>query len=129
MAFAGSASATTLTSPSGTAFTGVIEAEASFTTIHGPVDITCNRSSMAGWSQSHGSGVTAGGYLFSLTFSECNNHVTVNSAGSLEIHGTSGGNGTVTSTGAEISVQVTSLGITCVYRTGFTDIGTLTGGS
>jgi len=128
-AFASTASATTVTSDSGTTPTIHAESEGAIT-IHGPVDITCTSSTFEGKVESHGSGVTAKGNVGKLTFTSCGtNHVAVLSPGSLEIHGTSTtGNGTVTSTGVEISVLVTTLGITCVYSTPkATHIGTLTG--
>jgi hypothetical protein len=112
----------------GVPYTGAIEAEAEgSTTLHGIVDVTCAKSTVGGTVVSHGAEVTAKASLSSLTLTECgSNDVTVSSVGSLEIHELSGGNGTVTSSGAQISVQVTAFGITCVYSTSNTDIGTLT---
>ena len=128
MAFAGVASATTVTSDSGTTPTIHAESEGS-TTLHGVVDITCNNSTVQGAVSTHGTGVTAGGAISSLTFTNCgNNDVSVKKAGSLEVHALAGGNGTLTSSGAEISIQVTSLGITCVFTTNSTHIGTVTAG-
>jgi hypothetical protein len=120
---------TTLTSPSGTAYTSTIKAESGELSLHKVFGgtISCKNSTLEGKVEQHGNGVTASGNLSSLTFSECGNHVTVNNAGSLEVHATSGGNGIVTSTGAEISIQLTAFGISCVYTTNATQIGTLTG--
>jgi hypothetical protein len=65
-----------------------------------------------------------------LTFGECgNNHVTVKNPGTLEVHAVSPtGNGTLTSSGAEVSINVTALGLTCVFTTNNTHIGTVTTG-
>lgn len=131
MAFAPTASATTLTWSSGI-YTGTLRAEAGETTFHGVATITCKSSKLEGSVESHGSGVTASANLSSLTFSECgSNHVVVLKPGSLEVHtqnAFSNGNGTLTSSGAEISVEITSLGITCLFRTEGTHLGTITGG-
>lgn len=128
-AFPGSASATYVGSTAG--WTPTIHASSEgATTLHGVVDITCSESTVEGAVESHGAGVTVSGNISNLTFSKCvNNHVTVLKAGSLEIHTAGGVNGTVTSSGTEISVQVTSLGITCVFTTNGTHAGTLTGGA
>ena len=129
MAFAGTASATTLTSPSGTAYTGEIAATAGATELHGSfVTVKCNKSSVTGSKvESHGAGVTAKGPISSLTFSECNFPVSVKKAGTLEVHATSGGNGTLTSSGAEITIE-TSIA-NCIFTTSNTDVGTVTGGT
>lgn len=129
MAFTGTASATTATSPKGTVYTGTYRAEAEGeTTLHGPATITCNKSTVEGKVEQHGSGVTTTGKVSSLTFTECGaNHVTVLKTGTLEAHATVSGDnadGTLTSSGGELSLQITSLGITCVYSTANTDIGT-----
>ncbi len=131
MAFAGSASATTVTSNDGT--TPTIEASAEgHAVLHNPIaKIEC-ASTVKGAVESHGSGVTAKGNIASLTFGSpvgtCTNdwHVTVVSAGSLEIHSIGSGNGTLTSSGA--TVEATRFGINCRYSTNNTDIGTVTGG-
>ena len=129
MAFAGVASATTLTSPSGTTYTGNIAASAGLTELHGEAfSVACNKSAVSGKVEKHGAGVTAGGNIGSLTFSECSFPVTVLKAGSLEVHATSGGNGTLTSSGAEITIHG-PFGINCLYKTSGTDVGNLTGGS
>jgi hypothetical protein len=128
MAFAGVASATTLTSPTGTTYTGEIKAEAGTTELHCPfTTVSCTKSTVAGKVENSGAGVTAGGKISSLTFTGCNFPVTVLKPGSLEIHHTSGYNGTLTSTGAEITIE-TSIA-SCLYKTSATDVGSLTGGS
>lgn len=133
MAFAGTASATTVTS-GGSLYTSTIKAEAGETTLHGVTTITCNKSVVEGTVEAHGADpVTAEGKISKLTFEECNQHVTVLKAGKLIAHtdtsGTNDGNGTLTSSGAEITVQITGLGISCIFgsTTKEIDVGTLTG--
>ena len=129
-AFASNASATEITSSTGSTPTIHSESEGGLT-FHAVVDVTCQKSTASGSVESHGAGVTAKGKLTTLTFTECgNNDVTVKNAGSIESHAVSPtGNATLTSSGAEISVQVTSLGITCVFTTSNTHIGTYTASS
>jgi hypothetical protein len=126
MSFAGIASANAVTSPAGTAYTSTIKAESEGATVlHGSfVSVSCNKSSVEGKVETH-SGTTAGGKISSLLFSECNYPVKVLKPGSLEVHATEEGRGTLTSTGAEITIE-TSVGL-CVFTTNATDIGTLTG--
>lgn len=132
MAFAGSASAGIFTTEKdGPAWTGAVHATAGETTLHGAATITCNSSTVQGEITQHGSEVTGKGSITGLTFSECNAHVTVKKAGTLEIHthsaDPSGGTyGIATSSGAEVSIQITSLGLTCVYTTNNTEVGTVT---
>jgi hypothetical protein len=131
MAFAGTASATTVTSPTGTTYTSTIKASAGTTELHGSfITVSCKKSTVEGSVESHGAATTAGGAISSLTFSECNFPVKVLKAGSLEVHGISGTeNGTLTSKNAEITIE-TSIA-NCIFTTKAegTDVGTLTGGS
>lgn len=123
------ASATTLTSPVGTAYTGMISAEAEGHVILDTPIATINcASNVSGAVEAHGEGTTASGKISSLSFTGCTNswHVTVISAGSLEVHEIGDGNGTVTSSGA--TVEATFSSVTCRYSTSTTDIGTLTSG-
>jgi len=141
MAFAAAASATTLTSPTGTVYTGEIHAEAEVTpTLDGSfTTVTCKKSTVAGTIEEHGTGVTAGGLINTLTFGECNFPVTVLKAGKLEVHpivvngkgehlnclsGAVECTGTLTSSNAEVTVA-TSVG-TCTFTTSSTRIGVLT---
>jgi hypothetical protein len=131
---AGTATATTLTSPSGTPYTSTLKAESEGElTLHYPsvgISVSCEDSTLEGKIERHGNGVTAGGKLNNLTLTACgNNHVTILSMGSLEVHATSGGDGTVTSTGAAITKQSTEIGISCTFQTNGTHIGTLIGSS
>lgn len=126
----GSASATSVTAPGGTVYTGAIAAEsAGEVVLDNPIAaISCSSTIEVGTSQ-HGSGVTWKGPATSISQTGCTNgwHVTVISAGSFEIHYISGSfNATVTSNGT--TFEATRFGITCRYATTATDIGTITGG-
>jgi hypothetical protein len=135
MAFAAHASATTITSPTNTAYTGEILATAEgHAILKNPVaTIECS-SRLQITSLTHGSGQTAKGAIESFLWGEkegvylgkCTNnwHVTTVSPGSLEIHWVENHVGTVTATG--LKQTATHLGITCVYETSATHIGTLT---
>jgi hypothetical protein len=127
MAFAGTASATQLTAPSGTVYTGTIKAASEGTTsLHGPfTTVSCTASTVEGSVAKHGAGVTVSGSISKLTFTGCNFPVTVLKAGSLEVHNIAGTNdGTLTSSGAEITIT-TSIAA-CLFTTSNTDIGRLT---
>jgi hypothetical protein len=141
MAMTGTASATILTSPAGTTYTSTIKAEAAetitLTSVFGGFGaISCKKSVVEGKVETHGAGVTAGGKITHLSFSECVNGepttaTATTGAGSLEIHGTATtGNGTLTSLNAAITVHKTAFG-TCKFTTSATGthIGTLTGSS
>jgi hypothetical protein len=129
VASAGTASATTVTSPSGTAYTGEIKATAGTIELHGSfVTVNCKNASVTvSKVESHGAGVTSKGAVTSGTASECNFPVKLLKGGSLEAHATSGGNGTITSNGAEITIE-TSIA-NCIFTTSNTDVGLLTGGT
>jgi hypothetical protein len=123
MAFAGTASATILTSPEGTTYTGSIVATSSNSELDGAfVTVKCGSSTAEGTVESHG-GAEVTGNISSLTFTECNYATTVKNAGSLGINNTNG----VKSTGAEVSIA-TSIG-TCVFTTNGTAVGSLTEGA
>jgi hypothetical protein len=133
MAFAGTASATSITSNEGT--TPTINASAGKTELHPGsgtsfLTVSCNKSTVKGAVEQHGAGVTVKGKIAQptdLTFTECSDPVTVLAGGSLEVHAISPtGNGTLTSSGAEVRVH-TSEGPVCTFKTSGTHIGTLTG--
>ncbi|HET7418630.1 MAG TPA: hypothetical protein VFJ61_13490 [Solirubrobacterales bacterium] len=134
MAFAGVASATTLTSPAGTTFTGTLKASSSNATLTNSSTIgtiKCAKSEVEGNVTKHGTGVTVFGDITKLTFTECTGGEPtdpVAKPGTLELHYTSGSNGTVTSSGAEVIIHKTLVG-TCVFKTNNTDIGQFTGGT
>ncbi len=138
MAFAASASATTVTGPTlktdGSASTlveretPVIHAvsEGHVELHNGIINIKCE-STVEGKVEVHGSGITAEGKLSVLNFFNCTDNwvVDVEKTGSLIVHYTSGSNGTLTSTGARVTA--TRFGLSCIYETTATHIGTVTG--
>ncbi|HEY6729776.1 MAG TPA: hypothetical protein VI039_02000 [Solirubrobacterales bacterium] len=132
MAFAGTASATQVTSPSGTLYTGALTAtNVGGLTLHGVADVTCNNSTVSGSIESHGASVTAKGKIGTgnLTFTNCNQHVKVLAEGSLEAHASGGaGGGTLTSSGAEVTVEFTTIfgNVHCVFGTSNTLVGNVT---
>ena len=139
MAFGGTASATTVkTSTSGAAATPTIHAvnENGHVKLENPISkIECS-STVEGTVTSHGPEVTAIGHISVLNFTGCTNewHVTTielpeanHPTGTLEVHWTSGHNGILTSSGTR--VDATRFGVTCVYETVATKIGTVTGGN
>ncbi|HEY6729844.1 MAG TPA: hypothetical protein VI039_02345 [Solirubrobacterales bacterium] len=125
MAFPLGASATVITSP---AVTVKGESEGSIT-LHGIVDLTCSNSVLEGTLEQFGPSVTAKGAVSVLSFTECNQHLTTVASGTMELHATSGGNGTLTSSGAKVTISFTTIfgTVHCVFATNNTLIGTLTG--
>lgn len=132
LAFAGGASATTLTSPAGTVYTGTVKVVSEGEiTIENPVGKFPCLWSQEGKVDQHGSTATARVPIASTVLTFCTNATfpTIVSQGALEIHTdaeTADGNGRVTLVG--FGVTVNRLGIICTYETGAgVDIGTLTG--
>jgi hypothetical protein len=131
----GSASATQLTSPAGTVYTGGIKAVASGpVTFHGEWSShTCLNSVIEAKVEQHGLASTAAGKINKLTFTECNNvHMAVIKPGALEFHTDSSfadGNGTVTLAGTEITYVMTNIfgNLHCTMEAPTMDLGTLTG--
>lgn len=132
MAFAGTASATVVTSPAGTAYTSTLKSEGEGKpSLHGEngVTIACN-STVEGKVESHGTTATAEGNISKLSWSNCEGGTaTTVATGKLIAHATGSSNATLTSTGSKVKAEVSSIfgTITCVYETNATDIGTLTG--
>lgn len=63
-----------------------------------------------------------------LTWSGCTTTVDTLAPGALEVHHIAGtDNGTLTSSGTEVTIKF--LGVSCLFKTSATDIGTLTGGN
>jgi hypothetical protein len=130
-AFVATASATTLTAPTGTPYTATIKAHSPNTSLHGPFTTVSCTSEVEGKVEQHGNGVTVSGKISKLTFTNCNFPVKVLKAGSLEIHPKTHVDpgiettGTVTSSGAEITIE-TSIA-NCIFTTSNTDVGTFTG--
>lgn len=133
LATASTASATSVTTVTGgAASTPLIQAinEGGHITLANAIaNISCGVA-LQGWIESHGSGQSASGHLSSGGGeSGCTNSwsESVISFGSFSISYTSGHNGTVSSSGGKI--KTTRLGVSCVYETNNTKIGTVTGGS
>jgi hypothetical protein len=136
MAFAGTASATTLDDSEGAMGVGdTIEASlekgTSAALKAGFATITCTESGVNGHiTNAGGSGQAVSGTIDEegLTFNSCNATVTVLNEGSLSITHTSGSNGSLSSTGAEVTVAIGST--SCVYGTPTAKtIGPVTGGT
>lgn len=88
---------------------------------------TCTASHIQGATTSPFTGTKVTGFLSELSFSSCTaSYPQVDNLGSLSIRWVSGTNGTVTSSGAEITVSSPYGALNCKTGTG-TDIGTLTG--
>lgn len=124
MAFASTASATVLTSPAGTEYTGEISAtpESSLLLKASFANITCTAGTVAGKVETNTT--TASGKITSLSFTSCNATVTVLKNGSLSI----ASGGTVSGSGSEVTVSL--FGTSCTYGTGAgTTLGKLTSGT
>jgi hypothetical protein len=130
MALAGTASASTVTSPKGTTYTSTIKAvnegNVTLTSVFGGFGaVTCTASTVEGKVEQHGGALTAGGKISSLTFTGCSGGEPtspVATRGKLEIHAPN----TLTSQGAEVIIHKTLFG-TCTFNTNTaTSLGTLT---
>ncbi|MGN6217221.1 MAG: hypothetical protein ACTHN7_09745 [Solirubrobacterales bacterium] len=139
MAFAGSASATVLTSPTGTALPAGTTLEShlkagSKAVLKGVFgNVECEESALSGTTSNAGGATeTVKGAVATLTFAKCNCEVVVLKKGELEIHAIAGTeNGTVTASGQEVTTNCSFFGVNyhCIWSTSATDLGTLTGGS
>ncbi len=140
MAFAGSASATslTITTESGATDTVTTGATLSAELVSGTEatlkssfigEVKCAASTVAGEvTNAGGATETVKGSISTLTFTSCNGTVTVVQKGTLEVHtegASANGNGTLTSNGAEVTVELA--GLHCIYSTSNTDIGKVAG--
>ncbi|HEY6730861.1 MAG TPA: hypothetical protein VI039_07545 [Solirubrobacterales bacterium] len=129
--FASTASATTATAPAGTAYSGSITASnEGALTLHGVVDVTCQKSSLSGSLSQQGSGVTVIWHMSSFTMTECNQHVSiVKSTSEFRFHATSGGNGTARWSLMEMRVEFTTIfgNVECTFGVNETDVGAITG--
>jgi hypothetical protein len=127
MGLAGTATATVVTAPAGTLYTGPVHASSHgyIATHNGVGTIEC-KSTFEGKVVSHGQGVTATIQLTTWHFTGCTGGTVhpVTTPGHLEIHNIGGGKGTVTSTGAKITKTI--FGVECGYTTNNTHIGELT---
>jgi len=98
------------------------------------LNIECEESTVEGSTNNEGSATeTVTGAISILTFSKCNCEVVVLKKGTLEVHWTANtNNGTLTSSGAEVTAQCTVplIGkVHCIYATSATNLGTATGGA
>lgn len=130
---ASSASATVLTSPAGTAYTGAVKAKSSkHVLIHmGAKTITCANSQLEWEVSSHGPASTVKGAVTAFTFEECSNETTVTVAqkGVFEVHTPSSElikYFPITWTGFEIKINVHSIPFYCIYKGGPFEIGAIT---
>lgn len=134
MAFAASASADTVTTTEqstpggGTNETPNIHAvnEGGHVSLQNPIATISCSSTFTGHVTEHKAGQPVRGIVTSLSFTGCTNswHVTTLSLGTLSFEAS---NGEVVSNGTK--VDTTRFGVTCVYETINTKVGTATGGS
>lgn len=133
MAVAEGTQATPLTSPAGThleAGTEIHATNVGNVALDGTINLSCKKSTVK--AKTNASGESGPGIVpvTSLALEECgSNTATVLKPGTLELHATEGGNGTITSTGAEITVLTHNIlgTVHCIYYTEGTDLGTFTG--
>jgi hypothetical protein len=133
LVFAGSASATTLTSPSGT-FVGdgtVLKFQSEgATSLDGTIKITCQKSIVEG--EVGTEGVTRKSKNKKITFEECgSNTVTVIEPGTVILHYSLFRGAKLTSHGKRVTALTHNIlgTVHCIYVTSSTEIGTLTGSS
>ncbi|HET7510987.1 MAG TPA: hypothetical protein VFJ65_12155 [Solirubrobacterales bacterium] len=131
----GSASATVLTGggggvlSTGTAIHAENEGTVILTTSF--LNIECTGSTVSGKTTNE-SGTAVEGKVESLTWSGCNCEVKTLAGGTLAIAVSgSGPNGSVSSSGAEVTAQCSTIfgAVHCIYKTSTTSLGTLTGSS
>ncbi|HEY6729524.1 MAG TPA: hypothetical protein VI039_00690 [Solirubrobacterales bacterium] len=130
LAIVATASATVATAPGGTAYTGTLKGvNTGPVTFHGVVDVTCNEGEIQGTIAQHGPSVTGQGQNTLFVYSGCNQHIVPLAKGTIEVHAIGNGNGTITSTNTETTVEFTTIfgNIHCVFSTVNTHIGTVTG--
>jgi len=140
MAFAGTASATDITVTTAGAtdtiesgeleITAELEAGQNATLKSSFIgEVVCSASTMAGKTTNLGGATeTIKGNIGTLTFTSCNGTVTVLKNGTLEVHtqeASANGNGTLTSSGAEVTVELA--GLHCIFSTSNTDVGVVKG--
>lgn len=130
LAFAGTASATQLTSPAGTTYTGSLHASSVGHAVYHNAFVTFEcAGTLSSNIEQHGVGLTIKGSVSEFSYTACTNNITVKTLkkGTMEVHLIAGtDNGTVTSNGAEIEVFFAQLGFRCIYSTINTHVGTLT---
>ena len=128
---ASTASATTLTCPSGfhcTEFTtihAVSEGKAVLDSLIG--NIECESTVHIETLNTGGTGISISATVLTLIFNNCNSTVSVLANGSLVIIGEAGNKGELKSSGAKVTVEKS--GFHCIFETSNTKIGTVTGGT
>lgn len=121
------AHATTVTSPSGTQYSGTISAESTNSVFEGSfTSVPCKKMVITWKVESQGAGVTAEGKVSTFSFLECSATVTVKKTGSVSKHSSLFGNATMTGSGQEFVVH-SSVG-ECIFTTSNTDLGVVKGG-
>lgn len=132
MVFASTAFATSATSPAGTTYTGTLAGASEGKVIwHTPIfKFECNFT-MEGKIEAHGAGVTGKGQATSYTYKECNSNIQIHTikTGTLEIHSSGKGVGTITSNGTVGAATLHTFGIECIYETKTSDLGVVTDSS
>jgi hypothetical protein len=89
---------------------------------------TCTTAEVKGATEGTFTAASIGGKLGTLTFKNCTHTTTVLASGSMSVVWTSGTNGSVTSSGSEVTVQSTFFGSSAICKTGAgTKVGTITG--
>src|SRR6476469_6189355 len=132
LALTGTASATTITAPTGTVATPSFEAEGEGHLVidigGGLPKIEC-QSALKGQFKAHGEGKPAEGELTSVVNTSCTNswHVTTIVNGTIAVNWLNAYSGTITSTG--LTIEATRAGVICRFATNKTVTGTLTAGS
>jgi hypothetical protein len=124
--------------PAGTEIHAVSEGNLVLTTGSEFTEITCKKGTVKGKTSNEGSATeTVKGAAETITWEECSTPngactVTTVKPGTLEVHWIEGThNGTLTSTGAEITSNCASIfgNIHCIYKAENEDLGTITGGN
>jgi hypothetical protein len=132
LTMAGTASATTFTSPKGTTYTSTVKAEAESTVtltsaFGGFGAISCKKSVFAFKVEQHGVGPTIKGNDLEMSLGDCPNQVTIIAPGFSEIHWTNENEADWTAAGWLFTFHGTLFG-TCQFGTSATgtNLGTLT---
>jgi hypothetical protein len=110
----------------GTTITGESESNIVLDSLIG--ELKCEASHLSGKTSNDGAyGVNVNVNVEAFTWSKCNASLSVLANGTLSILGSGGSNGTLTSTGTELTVV--SGGLHCIFKTSATKLGTITGSS
>jgi hypothetical protein len=89
---------------------------------------TCTESQLKGATEGTFTGASVGGKVSTITVGSCSHTTKVLATGSVSVVWTSATNGTVSSSGAEITTVSTAFGVSAICKTGSgTSMGTVTG--